>query len=304
MKTIFRIAICRTWLLLLWLGPAAYCGPVEHVVIVSLDGARPGDVQAAPCSNILAMAAQGAFCWRAQTVNPSVTLIAHSSMLTGCQPGKHGVEWNEWLPEAGYVRTSTCFELVKKSGGGTAMFVAKEKLRTIAKPGTVDKFERINGFAEKVTTAAAAYFKTNRPALMFVHYNDPDAAGHGFGWGSASYREALRNCDRGIGILRAAADQAGLASNTLFIVTADHGGHAHGHGTSDPADLTIPWVVFSPGQIVPGEIKDEVSVCDTAPTAVSALGLQPDPQWDGKARTNLFTIIKLKTKDLAPTTAK
>ena len=266
--------------------------PLEHVLIVSLDGARSDYVLSAQSSNIQFMASHGAFSWRAQTVYPSLTLIAHAAMLTGCQPGKHGIDWNDWKPEAGFVKTSTCFELVKQSGGGTAMFVGKEKLRHIAKPGTLDKFEIVKGAAELLSTTAAAYFMTNRPALMFVHYADPDAAGHKFGWGSTQYLEAMNNCDQGIGLLRRAVLQAGLASNTLFILTADHGGHQRTHGTRDPSDMTIPWIAYSPGHVLPVAIQAEVSVCDTAATAVHALGLKVDQQWDGKALVEIFVSAK------------
>jgi len=291
-RTQLRFAGCWIWGMLLWWCAAGFCGPIEHVVIISLDGARSDYALAAQSTNIQFMAAHGAFSRWAQTVNPSVTLISHASMLTGCQPVKHGIDWNTWKPRAGFVKTSTCFELVKKSGGGTAMFVGKHKLMHIAKPGTVDKFETVEGPAQTISTAAAAYFQTNRPALMFVHYPDPDAAGHAYGWGSAPFLAAIKNCDQGIGILQGAVAQAGLASNTLFIITADHGGHQRLHGTRDVRDMTIPWIAYSPGHVMPGEIQDGVSTCDTAATAVQALGLKGDPQWDGKALVEIFVSDK------------
>ncbi len=274
--------------LFLLLSATAWCGPIEHVIVVSLDGARGDAVLSAPATNLQAMAASGAYTWWAQTIAPSKTLVAHCSMLTGCQPDKHGTSFNQWMPAQGYVKANTCFELVKKSGGGTAMFVGKGKLRHIARPGTVDAYESVQGPPETVSAAAAAYFATNRPALMFVHYRHPDDAGHGSLWGSTQYLASITACDRGIGMLRAAVDQAGLASNTLFIVTADHGGHGGDHGTKDVRDMTIPWIAWRPGQVKPGEIQGSVSVCDTAATAVWALGLKPDPQWDGKPLVEIF----------------
>ncbi|MDD5677527.1 MAG: alkaline phosphatase family protein [Kiritimatiellae bacterium] len=279
---------CWIWWLCLWLVTTGFSGPIEHVIIVSMDGARPDYVLSAQASNIQAMAAQGAFTWWAQTVNPSVTLISHTSMLSGCQPAKHGIDWNTWKPSKGFIKTNTCFELVKKSGGRTAMFVGKAKLRHIAKPDTVDTFESVEGPAMTISTAAAVYFKTNQPDLLFVHYPDPDAAGHAFGWGAAPYLAAIKDCDQGIGLLRIGVEQAGLADRTLFIITADHGGHQRSHGTKDVRDMTIPWVAYSPGNVIPGEIQTGISTCDTAATAVYALGLKVDPQWDGKAAEEIF----------------
>jgi len=291
-KSPVRLAVFLMVWIFLWLGTTGFGGPIEHVIIVSMDGARSDYVLSAPTSNIHAMAAQGAFTWWAQTVNPSVTLISHASMLSGCQPAKHGINWNSWQPKKSFVKTSTCFELVEESGGGTAMFVSKEKLRHVAKPDTVDKFELVKGSAETISMAAIAYFKTNQPALMFVHYRDPDSAGHGSGWGSTQYLAAIKKCDQGIGILRIGVEQAGLANRTLFIITADHGGHLRSHGTKDVRDMTIPWIAFSPGNVISGEIQASISTCDTAATAVHALGLQVDPQWDGKAVEEIFTSKK------------
>ncbi|MDP2990033.1 MAG: alkaline phosphatase family protein, partial [Kiritimatiellota bacterium] len=141
-------------------------------------------------------------------------------------------------------------------------------------------------------TVAAAYFKTNHPTLMFVHDRYPDAFGHDLGWGSTQYLAAIKNCDQVIGILRNGVEQAGLASNTLFIITADHGGHLRGHGSKDVRDMTIPWIAYSPGNLITGEIQAAVSTCDTAATAVHALGLKVDPQWDGKALVEIFASDK------------
>lgn len=287
MKSKLSYKILGAWFVMLWCA-SGLGGQIDHVIIVSMDGARPDCVLTAQSSNIQAMAKQGAFTWWAQTINPSCTLPAHCSMLTGSQPSNHMVTWNGYIPEKGFVKTTTCFELVKKMAGRTAMFVGKEKLRHIAKPDTVDEFKVVAGNAETISMAAASYFRTNRPSLMFVHYPDPDGFGHGQGWGSAAYMAAIENCDRGIGILRTGVEQAELQSNTLFIITADHGGHRKNHGSKDIRDMTIPWIAYSPGNVIPGEIQCSVSICDTAATAVYALGLTVDAQWDGKALFDIF----------------
>ncbi len=223
----------RLAVLALAMGAAAgaWAGPIEHVIIVSLDGARPGDLQEVAATNIQAMAAKGAYSWTAQTIEPSVTMIAHSSMLTGCQPAKHGVDWNGYQP-TNYVKTSTCFELVKKDGGSTAMLVSKNKLISIAKPGTVDKFWCIKKPATVIAESAVAFWTSNRPTLFFIHFTDPDGAGHLKKWGSPEYKESLLVCDQAVGMLVQEVNQSGLAGRTLFIVTADHGGTGTNHGTT------------------------------------------------------------------------
>jgi predicted AlkP superfamily pyrophosphatase or phosphodiesterase len=272
------------------LAPATgFCAPAEHVVIVSNDGGGRSDViLTGNTPNIHEMAEGGAYTWYAQTINPSITLPSHCSMLTGCLPQKHGVTWNDWKPELGFVKTTTCFEIAKQAGMTTAMFVQKQKLAHIAKPGTVDKFVLVEGDAAAVAKAAGEYFREKKPNLLFVHFNDPDAAGHSHRWGSKEYRAAIENCDRGIGILRAVVKDAGVSATTVWIITADHGGHLNGHGSTDVRDMTIPWICYGPGIVRPGEVEEPVSTCDTAVMAVCALGLKPDPQWDGKILSGVF----------------
>jgi predicted AlkP superfamily pyrophosphatase or phosphodiesterase len=270
----------------------AWGAPADHVVIVSIDGGRPDVILASDTPNLHEMARTGAWTWRAETVDPSLTLVAHSSMLSGCQPGKHRILWNDWEPKRGFIQSATCFEIAHAAGMRTAMFVAKRKLEHIAKPKTVDQFATVEGGAPAVARVAADYVRKNKPNLLLVHFTDPDTAGHAHHWGSPEQRGAVEACDRGIGILREAVKDADISEKTLFIVTADHGGHLNTHGTTDARDMTIPWIACGSGITKPHQIEEPVSVCDTAPTAVCALGLKPDPQWDGKALTGLFAIEK------------
>lgn len=284
----YRVRMFVTVVVLLVASQAAlFSAPAEHVVIVSIDGGRPDVILMSNAANLRHIAANGAYTWWAQTVDPSATLPAHCSMLTGCKPDKHGITWNDkFRPEAGYVRTTTCFELAKGAGLGTAMFVAKSKLQHIAKPGTVDEFQVVEGGAHAVAAAAAQYFSARRPALLFVHFGDPDAAGHSKGWGSPEQRAAIEQCDKAIGVLWQGMRDAG-ANRVVLIVTADHGGHGKGHGSRDPRDMTIPWLAYGPGIIEPSQIEQQVYVYDTAPTAVWLLGLAFDTGWDGRPVTEI-----------------
>src|SRR5262249_60048171 len=83
----------------------------------------------------------------------------------------------------------------------TAMIVGKPKLRHAALPGTVDHFERPSYLCAGVARRAAEHFVTRRPDLMFVHFSDPDEAGHARGWMSPEYLRAVRESDRCLGQL-------------------------------------------------------------------------------------------------------
>jgi arylsulfatase A-like enzyme len=93
--------------------------------------------------------------------------------------------------------------------------------------------------------------------------------------------------DAQVGRVLAALDERGLLGETLIIVTSDHGGHDFVHGGSLPEDMTIPWIVAGPG-VAGGQVIGGVSIADTAPTALWALGLSAPQTALGRARADLF----------------
>lgn len=73
-----------------------------------------------------------------------------------------------------------------------------------------------------------------------------------------------------------------LPEDYTVIITADHGGHNRTHGTDLPEDMTIPMIIL-------GAAADRVqslegaNIKDIAPTVTAILGVEPDPDWEGKS---------------------
>jgi arylsulfatase A-like enzyme len=275
--------------LLLLPARAAADGSPRRVVIVSEDGMRPDALTPEVAPAHVELMRQGATARLAETIRQSDTLPSHASMLSGFGVAAHGLWWNNWKRGKGYIHVPTIFSIAREHGLSTAMFVGKPKLRHIARPGTVDHFERPGYFCGSVSRRAAEYLAAARPDVMFVHFSDPDDSGHAKGWMSAAYIKGVRNTDRCLARLLAAIDAAGLAGETLVIVTADHGGHGRNHsGGHDHAhaqvDRQIPWIVRGPG-ITPGTIiETPINTVDTAATVLSLLHLPAPPRLAGVPR--------------------
>lgn len=261
----------------------------QHVFIISFDGGNPDVMKKSPMPLTMEMARQGAFTWTAQAVMPSVTLVNHTSMLTGVQPAKHKILWNDWAPERGLVQVPTVFQIARESGYTTALFAGKEKFRHLNVPNSLDKFQ-VPAYSAKIVAAAAAkYIREEKPNLCFIHFADSDGAGHAHGWGSPEQVQAFADEDIALGVVRQAVKDAGIESKSTFILSADHGGHEKTHGTDSPEDTNIPWILWGAGARPQTEIKQPVSTCDTAATALWLLGLPVPPDWDGKAMTSAAT---------------
>lgn len=234
--------------------------------------------------NVLALMQSGAYTLSAQTIMPSLTLPAHSSMFVGTCPAKHIVRWNEYVPQNGYARGTDVFDLAQAAGLQTAMVVGKEKLRQITEPASTDYFafidetDKIDDFSTVEKLALDQILQGFN--LMFVHFPKGDLAGHEFGWMSREQLKAYTKDDRAFGLLIQSLKDHGLYESTIIIVTSDHGGHETTHGTDSPEDMTIPWIISGP-RVQPGPLDTQVYIMDTAATIAYVLGLPPPPEWDG-----------------------
>ncbi len=242
-------------------------GPAQHVLLISVDGLRPDALKYAP--RLSQLLGESAYDLAAKTVVPSVTLVAHASMLTGVGPDRHGITWNSYQPRRGYVRAPTALALARQAGLKAALFTSKEKLKHLAPPGSVDHLE-VHLRAPALADAALAYLHQERPNLLVVHFQEVDGNGHLHGWLSPEYQQAVVVVDQAIGRL---LDEVRSRSDERWavIITADHGGHGRTHGTTQAEDILIPWIAWGAG-IRPGRLQG-VRVTDTAATALALLGV-------------------------------
>ena len=254
--------------------------PAPHrVIILSIDGLRPDAIELAPMPNLLDLMKTGAYSLTAQTIRPSATLPAHSSMLTGLCPAKHGVDWNDYIPQKGIAQGTDLFDLTHAAGMKNYMYVGKEKLQQVTDAFNIDRFVFINDRDKVVMQTLLADFPQDF-GVLFIHFATTDDMGHTYGWLSPEQLSVVFRADEAIGELLTALNERGLPDETLIIITADHGGHNLTHGSSRPEDMTIPWIVSGPG-IQAGELITPVNITDTAATATYFLNLSIPAEWDG-----------------------
>ena len=270
-----------------------------RVLILSIDGLRPDAIALAPMPNLLALMQNSAYTLNAQTVLPSVTLISHTSMLTGLCPSKHGVDWNDYLPENGFAIGTDLFDIAYANGLQTVMYVGKYKLRQITEPASTDIFESVDDSDPQVLTAGLLTDFPQDFGVLFIHFAAPDDVGHEYGWMSPEQLSVIARADEALGQILAELDARSLRDETLLIVTADHGGHDSSHGTDLPEDMTIPWIVSGPG-VQPKLLNTQVHTMDTAATAAMLLGLPMPLEWDGVPVYEAFGLPIIKQSTACP----
>ena len=270
----------------------------DHVLVISIDGLRPDAIQRFNAFTILRLMREGSYALTAQTILPSKTLPSHISMLTGVDAEAHGITWNdERVDDHGHVDVPTVFGLAKADGFRTAAFFSKTKFHHLEAPNTIDYVRSPRGgifdFRWDATRTVKEFGRhlssgAEAPNLMFVHIGEPDYAGHVFGWMGRAYGNAVRAADQAVAQLLDATEDRFGRGNFTVILTADHGGHDRNHGSEDPRDTTIPWIVWGKGVAAGVELPAGIRTMDTAATALWLLGVDAPPAWVGTARVKAF----------------
>ena len=285
-KPTSRIAIlCLCWLTI---GLPSFPGVASlkaagFVIHISVDGLRPDYMQTlidnGRAPNFNRFQTEGAWTNNARTdFTHTITLPNHTSMLTGrpvLQPAgmpslrNHGYTDNgdpaptttlHNFTDPDYYKASS-FDVVHDAGLSTALFASKNKFiiydqsysaSTGAEhPHGRDKIDRF--FAPEVTATMQAQFLNDLAAnhfnYTFLHYADTDDAGHGNGWGSTTWNNALITIDGYLGqLFNLIESDATLAGRTAVILSSDHGGAGTNHSIArDPRNFTIPFFVWGAG---------------------------------------------------------
>lgn len=267
---------------------ASNAGAIEHVVLISIDGLRPDALDQADTPILDGLRARGAYHPAAQAVLPSVTLVNHASMLSGMSPEKHGIDWNEYDPEAGKVNGPTLFTVARDYGRTTAMVVGKPKLDHLVLPGSVDNYIYAGFLDTQVLNQALGVIEAGLPDILFIHLPDVDSAGHAAGWMSAVQLLTISQTDAIVGQLVTALAEHNYLDSTLLIITSDHGGIGIVHGGDSPEELHVPWLAVGPGVPAGVTLTDQIMMYDTAATILQALNMPIPSQWDGRPVQAIF----------------
>lgn len=253
----------------------------KKVILICIDGMRAdGFLQ---CGNPFAqeLMKRGAYTVQGSSVVPSVTLPAHMSMFHSVPPERHGITTNLYMPMVRPLK-GIC-ECIKDAGGVCAMYYGWEPLRDIARPGSMKYTAYINAYTEEgtdgmLTDLALARIRRDKPDFVFLYMVETDEkGGHKHTWMSQEYLRyvsvALDNAKRVI---------EEMGEEYTIILTADHGGHDRAHGTTMPEDMTVPMVFMGP-DFTPGQVLENVCIMDIAPTIAHVMGVNPDPEWEGRS---------------------
>jgi hypothetical protein len=276
-RRILGIQILTCAAVLLTLASAGAASP--YVIAISVDGLGSSylesliDTNQAP--NFKRFQTEGTWTNNARNdYDVTVTLPNHTTMITG--RGIKGPTGHNWTsnsdPALGQTIHSnkgsyvaSVFDVAHDNGLRTALYAGKTKFSLFdtsydAAHGAadttgpdngrdkIDVYERVNN-SGTLTRDFIAAMNAKPYHYSFIHFAEPDAAGHHSGWGNAEYNNAVKAIDGYLGaIFNLVQTNPTLAGKTTIILTADHGGSGKDHSNPTlPLDYTIPFYVWGPG---------------------------------------------------------
>ena len=272
-----------------WHGP--------RVIIVGVDGLSVDGVSTARVPRLRELMARSAWTLEARGVLPTLSSPNWASAINGASPAQHGITSN------GYLRHMVEFQPVCRTEDGKfptifgllrstypasriAVFHDWDGFANLLEKRAPDVLRHVAG-AAKTTAAAIAYWTANRPALMFLHLDNVDHAGHAHGWFSKEYYQAVEDADGYVGQVLDMVDALSARESTYVLITSDHGGTKHGHGKNSLGEIQIPWILAGPG-VTHARIAVPVNIFDTALTVAWIFHLEPSQCWIGRPVLNAF----------------
>jgi predicted AlkP superfamily pyrophosphatase or phosphodiesterase len=236
----------------------------KHVIFITIDGFRPDFYLDSEWQtpNLRALMKDGAYAKGVNSVFPSMTYPSHATIVTGVQPAKHGVFYNNMFtpdgaPQQPYWQDSSIH-------APTIWKAAKDKGMTVASlywpvsanapvdynipdigglgDGVREQYSLPQGFYAEVKKEvfggvdkidagknqnigkiAAYVIKKSKPELMTIHVFSVDGAEHAVGRSGTRVQEAVADADAAVGIIVDALKDAGIWDSTVLLVGGDHG---------------------------------------------------------------------------------
>jgi predicted AlkP superfamily pyrophosphatase or phosphodiesterase len=289
------------WIAALMLALFASCSgagkapEAKRVVLIGLDGWGSYSVGKAQTPNIRKFMNEGAYTLKKRSVLPSSSAVNWASMFMGACPELHGyTEWGSKTPELPS-------RVVNRHGIFPTIFQLYRDANPDAEIGCIYEWDGIKYLVDTLSlnyhalapdykenpTAlcemAVRYISEKKPDLFAVIFDNPDHVGHAEGHDTPGYYDKLTELDGYIGQIADAVRKTGRMEETIFIITADHGGIHKGHGGKTMAEMETPFIISGKG-VKRNYCFDHVSMMqyDCAGTIAEIFALEQPQAWIGR----------------------
>lgn len=267
----------------------------KHVIFIGLDGLTSLSVTKTNCPNIKSVMDAGCYTLEKRTVNPSVSGPNWASMFNGAPVEMHGLTGNSGKPDYKPLAVNengvypTVFSEIRKANPDAEMGCIMEwwsGIRPIIDEKVFNHVQNVSNSevgSMECTEYCQKYIAEKKPAILYVHIDQPDHAGHGQTYDSDEYNKAVEIVDGEVGAIIQAVKDAGIFDESVILLSSDHGGMGTGHGGTSMSEMETLFAISGKGIKKGGKMTDTMMQFDIAPTIAKIFGLQEPQCWRGKA---------------------
>jgi predicted AlkP superfamily pyrophosphatase or phosphodiesterase len=236
----------------------------KHVIFLTIDGFRPDFYLDSEWQtpNLRALIKDGAYAKGVNSVFPAVTYPSHITIVTGVQPVKHGIFYNNIFTPDGArqqpywqdssIHVPTIWKAAKEKGMTVAslywpvsanapvdynipdigslgdsvreQYSLPQGFYAEVKKEVFGGVDKIDhGKNQNIGKIAAHIIKKIKPGLMTIHVFSADGAQHAVGRSGTQVQQAVADADAAVGIIIDALKEAGIWDSTVLMVGGDHG---------------------------------------------------------------------------------
>ncbi|MDE5677274.1 alkaline phosphatase [Phocaeicola sp.] len=272
----------------------------KHVVLIGLDGWGSYSVEKAEMPNVKKLMADGSYTLTKRSVLPSSSAVNWASMFMGAGPELHGyTEWGSQTPELPsrvilkHNIFPSIFQIYHNAHPQSEIGVLYEweGIKYLVDTLSVNHFAQAPDYTQHPTALcemAKKYIIEKKPSLVTICFDNPDHVGHANGHDTPAYYDKLKELDGYIGeIVKAVAD-AGMLNETIFIITADHGGINKGHGGKTMQEMETPFIISGKGIKKGYVLTESMMQFDIASTIAYIFNLEQPQVWIGRPMKQVF----------------
>ncbi len=245
----------------------------KYVAVIGLDGMGIFN-KYTPTPYMDKIFENGAVSYKGLSMDPTISAENWGAMLLGAKPTVHKLtnsvvgripyenadipsvfkRIREKMPEA-YLASYSTWKPINKGIIEDNVNVEKETAQSDAE------------LCPKITEAVK-----NKPTFLFVQFDNIDGAGHKNGYGKEGHLLQISKTDELVNDIYEAYKNAGILDDTLFVVTADHGGYNRSHGGYHDTEKYV-FIGAAGKGVKKGEITG-YQTRDIASVVLYALGLE------------------------------
>ncbi len=261
----------------------------KHVVIIGVDGAGTY-FKNAETPNIDKIFENGAITYNCLTSNPTISAQCWGSLIHGVEPTAHKLT-NSTVAATEFPTNSkfpSFFRVIRENDENAllASFTNWNPINVGIVENGIDVY-KVGGIGDRaLTNEILSYLDQSSPTAMFVQFDEADGAGHSAGYGSQTQLAKISEIDAYIGEIYSAYVNKGIIDQTLFIVTADHGGNGNSHGGLTDGEKYV--MLAAAGKTVQNGTIEDMEIRDTAAVVLYALGYQNPETWTARVPSGLF----------------